>query len=258
MNEIDFQIDNHNIAILTINRPHVHNALNWSAMEAFADAIEQAHEAAETIGRGLRALIITGAGPSFVSGGDINELQAFPSREDGLRLATIMGNALCRLEALPCITIAAINGPARGGGAEIAVACDLRVMDEVADIGFVQARMGISTAWGGGQRLLRAIGYSRALELLATGRVISAADALGLRLVNLVTAAGEACTCARHLAEQIAANPPAATQAAKRILRHSQAHLEALAMEAERAEFPALWDTEYRREAVRKFLNRGK
>ncbi len=181
MNEIDFQIDSHNIGILTINRPHVHNALNWTAMQAFADAIEQAHEAAETIGRGLRALIITGAGPSFVSGGDINELQAYPTRDDGLRLATIMGNALQRLEALPCITIAAINGPARGGGAEIAVACDLRVMDEVADIGFIQVKMGISTAWGGGQRLLRAIGYSRALELLVTGRVISATDALGFR-----------------------------------------------------------------------------
>jgi enoyl-CoA hydratase len=258
MSEIEFQIDSHNIGILTVNRPHVHNALNWTAMHAFADAVEQAHEAAETVGRGLRAFIITGAGPSFVSGGDINELQAYPSRADGLRLATLMGDALARLEALPCITIAAINGPARGGGAEIAVACDLRVMDEVADIGFVQAKMGIATAWGGGQRLLRAIGYARALELLATGRVISAAEAFGLRLVNLVTAAGEACDCARHLAEQIAANPPAATQAAKRILRLSQAHTEDLAIEAERGEFPALWDTEYRREAVRKFLNRGK
>jgi len=259
MNEIDFQIDSHNIGILIINRPHVHNALNWTAMQAFADAIEQAHEAAATLGRGLRALIITGAGPSFVSGGDINELQAYPTKEDGLRLATIMGNALARLEALPCITIAAINGPARGVGAEIAVACDLRVMDEVADIGFVQVRMGISTAWGGGQRLLRAIGYSRALELMATGRVISAADALGLRLVNLVTAAGEACTAARHLAEQIAANPPDATQAAKRILRFSQTHPDGgTAFDAERAEFPGLWDTEFRREAVRKFLNRNK
>jgi enoyl-CoA hydratase len=256
MNEIEFQIDNHCIGILTINRPHVHNALNWSAMQAFADAIEQAHEAADSIGRGLRALIITGAGQSFISGGDINELQAYPTRADGLRLATIMGDALARLESLPCITIAAINGPARGGGAEIAVACDLRVMDEVADIGFIQARIGIATAWGGGQRLLRAIGYSRALELLATGRVISAAEAMGLRLVNLVTAAGEACDCARHMAEQIAANPPAATQAAKRILRLSQAHADHLALEAERAEFPALWDTEFRRDAVKKFLNR--
>jgi enoyl-CoA hydratase len=167
-----------------------------------------------------------------------------------------MGDALARLEALPCPTIAAINGPARGGGAEIALACDLRLMAEDADIGFVQARLGISTAWGGGQRLLRAVGYDRALDLLATGRVVAPAEAQALRLVNGVAPAGEVLTAARRVAEQIAANPPAATQAAKRILRLSLAHTEGLAMEAERAEFPPLWDTEYRRAAVRKFLNR--
>jgi enoyl-CoA hydratase len=257
MSPIVFCIDPQGIGTLTVNRPQVRNALNWDAMRAFADAVEQAHDAAASALNGLRTLIITGAGNSFVSGGDIAELRDYPTRADGLRLATIMGDALARLEALPCPTIAAINGPARGGGAEIAVACDLRVMDEQADIGFVQTRLGIVTAWGGGQRLLRAIGYSRALDLMATGRVISPAEALGLRLVNLVAAAGQALASARHLAEQIAANPPAATQAAKRILRASQAHTEGQAMEAERAEFPPLWDTEYRREAVRKFFSRN-
>jgi enoyl-CoA hydratase/carnithine racemase len=185
----------------------------------------------------------------------VAELQAYPSRADGLRLATIMGDALARLEALACPTIAALNGPARGGGAEIAVACDLRVMAEDADIGFVHTRLGIVTAWGGGQRLLRAVGYARALDLLTTGRVLSAVEALMLRLVNVVAPVGQALAAARTLAEQIAANPPAAVQAAKRLLRLSLAHTEGLAMEAERAEFPPLWDTEFRREAVRRFLN---
>jgi enoyl-CoA hydratase len=256
MSEITFAVEEQGIGTLTINRPQVHNALNWSAMRAFADAVEEAHDAAQSALKGLRALIVTGAGRSFASGGDVFELQDYPSRADGLRLATQMGDALARLEALPCPTIAAINGPARGGGAEIAVACDLRVIDEEADIGFVQARLGIVTAWGGGQRLLRAVGYARALDLIATGRVISAAEALGMRLVNLVSSAGEAFAAARRLAEQIAANPPAATQAAKRILRLSLTHTEGLAMEAERAEFPPLWDTEYRREAVRRFLEK--
>ena len=253
MSEIKFEIDAEGIGLLTINRPRVRNALNWAAMHAFADAVEQAHDACD-----LRALIVTGAGQTFVSGGDVAELQAYPSRADGLRLATLMGDALARLEALPCPTIAALNGPARGGGAEIAVACDLRVMSEDADIGFVQAGLGIVTAWGGGQRLLRAVGYSRALDLLATGRVLSATEALALRLVNAVVSAGDALAAACALARQIAANPSAATQAAKRILRLSLAHTEGLAMEAERDEFPPLWDTEFRREAVRKFLSRGK
>lgn len=275
MSEIAFTLDYKGIGTLTLNRPHVRNGLGWSAMRAFAEAVEQAHAAARLdpvhmdairlngasapdTRQPLRALIVTGAGAAFASGGDIQELQAFPSRADGLRLASLMGDALARLEALPCPTIAAINGPARGGGAELAVACDLRVIDEAADIGFVQSRLGIIPAWGGGQRLLRAIGYARALDLLATGRVISAAEAFALRLVNLVTAAGEALAAARRLAEQIAANPPAATQAAKRILRASLAHTDDEAMAAERAEFPSLWDTEFRREAVRKFLNRPK
>jgi len=253
MSEIQFEVDAQGIGLLTFNRPRVRNALNWSAMRAFADAVELAHDACN-----LRALIVTGAGQTFVSGGDIAELQAYPSRADGLRLATLMGDALARLEALACPTIAALNGPARGGGAEIAVACDMRVMAEDADIGFVQAKLGIVTAWGGGQRLLRAVGYSRALDLLATGRVLSAVEALMLRLVNVIAPVGQALAAARALAEQIAANPPDATQAAKRILRLSLAHTEGLAMESERAEFPPLWDSEFRREAVRKFLNRGK
>ncbi len=252
MAEIEFNVDAQGIGQLTVNRPAVRNALNWAAMTAFADAVERAHDTPA-----LRALIVTGAGNAFVSGGDINELQNYPSRADGLRLATIMGDALQRLEALPCPTLAAINGPARGGGAEIAVACDLRVLADNADIGFVQARLGIVTAWGGGQRLLRAVGYSRALELLASGRVLTPAEALSVRLANLVAPADQAVAAARELAAQIAANPPAATHAAKRILRLSLAHTEGLAMEAERAEFPPLWDTEHRREAVRRFLNRN-
>jgi enoyl-CoA hydratase len=253
MSEIEFEVDAQGIGCLTVNRPEVRNAMNWSAMREFGDVVERAHDTP-----GLRALIVTGAGDSFISGGDIQELQAYPSRADGLRLATLMGDALARLEALSCPTIAAINGPARGGGAEVAVACDLRVMSEAADIGFVHSQLGIATAWGGGQRLLRAVGYARALDLMATGRVISAIEALTLRLINSIAPAGETVKAALTLAQQIAANPPAATQAVKRILRISLSHTEGLAMEAERAEVPSLWDTEYRREAVRKFFNRRK
>jgi enoyl-CoA hydratase len=253
MPEVLFDMDDAGIGTITLNRPEVRNGLNWSAMQSFAETVEQAHGRPD-----LRVLIVTGAGTAFASGGDIAELQNYPSRADGQRLTTIMGDALCRLENLPCPTIAAINGPARGGGAEISLACDMRVIAEDADIGFVQARLGIVTAWGGGQRLLRAIGYSRALELMVTGRILRAAEALHLRLVTAMAPAGEALASARALAAQIAANPPAATAAAKRLLRASLTHADGLAFEAERAEFPALWDTEFRREAVRKFLGREK
>jgi enoyl-CoA hydratase/carnithine racemase len=254
MSNILFEVNELGVGVLTINRPEVHNALNWAAMSAFTDAVELAHDAVHEPGCGLRVLIVTGAGGSFASGGDVFELQAYPSRSDGLRLATRMGNALARLEALPCPTIAAIHGPARGGGAEITLACDIRLMAQDTTIGFVQSRLGIITAWGGGQRLLRTVGYGRALDLMATGRVVSADEALAIGLINRVTAPGDTLQAAHHLAEEIAANPPAATQAAKRVLRLGLTTTEELALEGERAEFPDLWDTEFRRDAVRRFL----
>ncbi len=250
---IDFSVDQQGIGLLSIDRPHVRNALNWAAMEAFAEAVELAHQVAD-----LRALIVTGAGKTFASGGDLSELKDYPEREHGLRLARIMGDALKRLENLKCPTLAAINGPARGGGAEIAVACDLRVMAEDADIGFVHTRLGIATAWGGGQRLLRTVGFSRALELLTTGGVISPKEALTMGLTNLIAPVGKALAAARELASRIAVNPTEAVQATKRFLLYGLCHSELDALAAERAEFPPLWDTEFRREAVSRFLKRAR
>ncbi|MDD5469098.1 MAG: enoyl-CoA hydratase/isomerase family protein [Anaerolineales bacterium] len=253
MEGIDFTVEGQGVGLLTIHRPQVRNALNWAAMEAFAQAIEQAH----ALGN-LCALIVTGLGKAFVSGGDLSELQHYPSHVDGLRLASVMGDALARLEALPCPTIAAINGPARGGGAEIAVACDLRVIAADADIGFVHSRLGIVPAWGGGQRLLRLVGYARALDLIASGRVLPAGEALAMRLADFLSPVGEALATARQVAARFSANPPAAVRAAKRLLRFGLSHPNEVAFQAERAEFPWLWDSEFRCEAVRKFLNRSK
>lgn len=251
MSGIDYSVDK-NVATLTVNRPDVRNALDWAAMRDFAAAVEAAH-----VDRDLRALIVTGAGVTFVSGGDLKDLAAYPSRRDGLRLAVIMGKALERLKALPVPTIAAINGPARGGGAEIAVACDQRVMAQGADIGFVHARLGITTAWGGARYLLQLVGYPKALELLATGRVLSAAQALSLGLVDSVAPAGFALQAAQDLAGQMAQHPADAVRATKRLLRFAIAHPE-VSKHAERRLFASLWGSEFRREAVKAFLSRKK
>ena len=253
MVDIDFNVDRLGIGMLSINRPHVRNALNWSAMQAFAVIIEKAHAIQD-----LRALIVTGVGNAFVSGGDLSELQHYPTRSDGLRLATIMGEALKRLDALPCPTVAAINGPARGGGAEIAIACDLRTIAEDADIGFVHTHIGIIPAWGGGQRLLRVVGFAHALELITTGRVLTGKEAVVLGVANILTPVGNALTQAKELCKQIASKPPAAVMAAKRALKYGQSFPQDEALEAERAEFPALWDTDFRRAAVSSFLTKNK
>jgi enoyl-CoA hydratase len=252
MTGIDFNVDPSGIATLTVNRPEVKNGLNWEAMDAFRDAVDRAAKSLD-----LRALIVTGGGDTFVSGGDLKALAPYTKRSDGMRLATIMGKALGRLRDLHCPTIAAINGPARGGGAEIAVACDQRVMAEGADIGFVHARLGITTAWGGARYLLQLVGYPMALELLATGRVLSASEASEIGLVEHVSAAGGALQQARDLAQQMAQHPIEAVRAAKRLLRFAIAHPE-VAKHAERRLFASLWDSEFRRAAVARFLNRNK
>jgi enoyl-CoA hydratase len=252
MTGIYFNVDTSGIATLTVNRPEVKNGLNWEAMRAFGDAVDRAAKSLD-----LRALIVTGGGDTFVSGGDLKALAPYTKRSDGMRLATIMGKALGRLRDLHCPTIAAINGPARGGGAEIAVACDQRVMAEGADIGFVHARLGITTAWGGARYLLQLVGYPMALELLATGRVLSASEASEIGLVEHVSAAGGALQQARDLAQQMAQHPIEAVRAAKRLLRFAIAHPE-VAKHAERRLFASLWDSEFRRAAVASFLNRNK
>jgi len=132
----------------------------------------------------------------------------------------------------------------------------MRVISEAANIGFIHTRLGIVTAWGGGQRLMRAVGYAKALELITTGRVISSQEALQLGVVNRIR--GDALDGARDLANEITANPSAATQAVKRILHFGQNHGWHDSLMAERAEFPELWGTEYRRQATAKFLNRKK
>lgn len=249
---IRLNIDPSGIATLTVDRPEVRNALDWKAMRAFGRAVAMVDKDPD-----VRALIVTGAGNTFVSGGDLRDLAHYPKRRDGLRLAMIMGKALERLRNLPVPSVAAINGPARGGGAEIAVACDQRVIAQDADIGFVHARLGITTAWGGARYLFLAVGYALALELLATGRVLDAAKAHEIGLVDHVAPQGQALARAQEIAAQMAQHPVQAVRAAKRLLRFAVAHPE-VAKHAERRLFATLWDSDFRRAAVERFLNRNK
>ena len=129
------------IGLQTINRPQLRNALSWEAMEAFATAVAGAESDSH-----LRALIVTNSGGSICSGGDPYGLDPFSSRLDGARLTSVMGEAIKTPESLPFATIAAIDGPPLGGGAEVALACDLRIMAEGASLGYMHVRLGITPA----------------------------------------------------------------------------------------------------------------
>jgi enoyl-CoA hydratase len=239
------------IGLLEVKRPRVRNALDWEGMASFARTIEALYKKDE-----LWALIVTGTKQAFVSGGDLKALSQDTSQADGLRLAALMGNALQRLEALAFPTIAAINGPARGGGAEIALACDLRVMGADADLGFVQVKLGLTPGWGAGQRLVRMVGYSRALEWLGTGRVLSAPEALQYGLANRLAPAGQALNAAQEFALELAAQPQGALRAIKRLLRVGITLPPETAASLERAEFPPLWAADEHLAAVRRFLEK--
>jgi enoyl-CoA hydratase len=232
---IDLNLDGL-IARITLRRPQVRNALDWSTMQAFASCVDRIAGTER-----LRGLIVTGEGKAFCAGGDLAALKAFTTRRDAGRLADVMGRALRRLEYLPFPTIAAIEGPALGGGAEIALACDLRVMADDAVLGMQHIHLAVVPAWGGGQRLVRLVGMARAVDWLATGRTISAREAEGAGLANRVTPSGSALAEAMALAEVFAGLDASALQAVKRIVLAGATLPPDTAMRRERSEFTRLW-----------------
>jgi len=252
MSSILFEVLEDGIGVLTMNRPEARNALTWEAMESFSNAVDSAHE----VERELRALVVTGAEGAFCAGGDLFELDGYPTRLDGARLAAIMGEALVRLEALPIPTLAAMEGPALGGGAEVALACDVRVMAEGATLGMMHVRLGICPAWGGGQRLLRLVGYSRALEWMAAGQIFTADEALAYGLANRVAPEGEAFDQSMKLATAFARQDSQAVRAIKRLARAGVELSPEEATAAERSEFPDLWAAPAHLEASALFIAR--
>lgn len=201
------------VAILTINRPAARNALNWAAQQQFADAVTiAAHD------RALRALVITASGDkSFASGGDMKELNAHPTREDGLRVNQIMGSALAELTQMSIPVIAAVNGDAVGGGCEIMTACDLRLTADDAWFGFAQVQVGLTTGWGGAARLIHLIGAARALELILTGRRFEAGEAKAIGFVQRLAPRNGVLAAALAWAGELRALPREALASLKRL-----------------------------------------
>jgi enoyl-CoA hydratase/carnithine racemase len=175
---VDVEVDQ-GLAVLTIDRPHARNAIALDTMEQ----LEKALDAAE----GASALAITGAGDrAFVSGGDLKELSAIRTEEDAAAMAWRMRSICDRLASFPAPVIAVLNGHALGGGAEVAVAADIRLAADDIKIGFNQVTLEIMPAWGGAERLAALVGKSRALLLAGTGAVLDAAEAQRIGLIDRV------------------------------------------------------------------------
>lgn len=245
------------IATVTFDRPGVLNALDFAAMERFAAIVAGLHDQLADHASPVRVVILTGAGrTAFSTGGDVRALAEHRDAADGARLGRIMGGALLALERLPVPVIAAVNGHALGGGSELALACDLRVVDEDVKLGMVHARLALIPGWGGGQRLLRLVGYGRALGMMLAARPYSAAELQALGLVHQVAPPGEALPAARALAARIVEHDAATVRAIKGLLRDGCALPYDEALAAERARLPEQWASEAHWIAVDRFLAR--
>ena len=249
---INWQKQPNGVGILTIDQPKSLNAMTLKMMQSFADTVYDLQKDED-----LQEVIIRGAGTdAFCSGGDLAELRHMTTQQQVNDMITLMGDALFALENLPVPVIAAVNGYALGGGSEIAMACDLRIVDEDVRFGFVQIRQAVTPGWGGGQRLLRAVGYSRAMQLLLSGDVLQADQMLELGLVQAVVPQGTAVDEAMQLANKIAEQPPKVVRAIKQLLQAGVRHPYATAIQQERDLFPLLWLDEPHWQAVNKFLER--
>lgn len=237
------------VTLLTVHRPEQRNAIDFATMTELEEALTLLEQDAS-----LRALVFTGGGETFVSGGDVKDFQTLVTAEDGRRMAERMGTILTRLSHLPVPVIAALNGPAVGGGTEVALACDLRVAAANAYFSFRQVTMGIMTAWGGAPRLLALLGFSCALHYLLTADRITPEQALQMGLVQRVTPKGQALEGAVALAEQIASQPPLAVRAIKRTLRHILGVPFDVATATEVQEFGEVWASKDHTEAVEAFF----
>jgi len=230
------------IAIITLDRPDRQNTMNaamWTALEESVAALEEDLP---------YVVVITGAGEAaFCAGMDVNpdnpQIETVMegvfnhNRQPVENLISRLRSVVDRLIALPVPIIAALNGNAYGGGAELAVRCDLRVMDPNANICFAEVRLGLLPDWGGGVALTRLVGPGLAGELILTGRSIEAERALQAGLVNRISSPGNARAEALLMAQGIAANGPLAVRHALEVIRKNPglSYKQALDLEYEKA-----------------------
>lgn len=209
------------VAWVTFNRPEARNAMTWAMYDALVRVCE--HVAEDTA---IRVLVLTGAGDkAFVAGTDIAQFQAFRGARDAIDYEARMDAVLSRLETLPKPTIAAIGGYAVGGGAGIAMVCDLRIATPTARFGFPIARtLGNALSTNNYARLIDLIGPAKTREIIFRARLIGADEGLALGLFNEVVAADRLPAAVQEIAEEIAGNAPLTIQITKeavgRVLRH--------------------------------------
>ena len=237
------------VAVLTINRPEKRNALGTAVRAAILSALDELGRDAE-----VRAVVLTGAGDrSFVAGADIAE---FAERTTVDQYRVMRGPSVHEaIDRLGKPVIAAINGYCLGGGLELAMACDFRIASSNALFGQPEINLGIIPGGGGTQRLPRLIGLGAALRMILTGEPIDSTEALRLRLVEEVVAAGNLMPRALELASKIAEKSPVAVSAAREATRAAM-NSSLTGLRVESGLYLACFASEDKREGVSAFLEK--
>jgi enoyl-CoA hydratase/carnithine racemase len=205
------------VATITLNRPERMNAFGGRMRQELVESLEAIRGSSD-----VRVVVITGAGKAFCTGGDLREfadgtVQALPKQATSERPP--MCKAVLAIHEMERPVIASVNGVAAGGGCNLALACDIRIASETARFAQVFTRRGLHPDWGGIYFLPRLVGYAKAAELIMSGEIVEAAEALRLGLVNRVVPAEELRSATQELAGRIARNAPLPIAFAKRGLQ---------------------------------------
>jgi enoyl-CoA hydratase/carnithine racemase len=235
------------VALLTLDRPKA-NALS-------IELLAEIEAAADSLAADLPGAVVVWGGPRiFAAGADIS---SFGGPAEAAPYAAQFRAAFDKLAALPRAVIAAVNGYALGGGCELALACDLRVVADNAKMGQPEILLGLLPGAGGTQRLTRLVGPARAKDLVLTGRHVGAEEALRIGLADRVAPAAETLDAALALAAGLAAGPLVAVGWAKALIDDGVDQPLAAGLDAETGRFVAVFGTEDAQEGVRSFLEHG-
>jgi enoyl-CoA hydratase len=234
---------------ITFNRPKALNALN-------AQTLQELEAAIDGLPTGTRALILTGGGEkAFVAGADIAAMLTM-SRDEGTAFGELGQRTFRKIEKLPFVTIAAINGFALGGGLELAMSCDLLYASENAKVGLPEVGLGLLPGFGGTQRLARLVGPMLAREMIFTGQHIDAATAKARGIVADVFPAAELMTRVRKIADTISTKGPLAVAACKRIVGDGLDLDIDSGLKLEVQAFGGLFESADRKEGITAFLEK--
>jgi 2-(1,2-epoxy-1,2-dihydrophenyl)acetyl-CoA isomerase len=243
------------IATLTLNRPERLNALGDTLREDLLDGVTRASQDAD-----VRVIVLTGAGKGFCSGGDVKAMNENKERGAGRplveKVAPRRDRGVLALREAPKPVIAAVNGAAAGAGFNIALCCDIRLASTAAKFSQAFVRRGLHPDWGGTYFLPRVVGVAKACELIWTGDVIDAEQALRLGIVSAVHPPEELLPATYALARKIADGPPIAIRLAKRAIYHSLETDLRKALEFETYAQNICFDTEDAREGIRAFVDK--